>query len=69
MVAKAKSLSESGFVYLDEDMSEVMLLVPSYQANRLEKEAQRRGLSAACLLRGLINSFLCETGYEDKATP
>ncbi len=69
MVAKSKNLSESGFIYLDEDMSEVMLLVPSYQANRLEMEAQRRGLSAACLLRGLINSFLCEAEHEDQATP
>ena len=43
---------------LDEEMVELSLLIPSSQAEPLEEEARRQGLSAGELVRGLIREFL-----------
>ncbi len=43
---------------VDQDMMEMFLLLPGWQARQLEQHAQRQGLTPGELARGIIASFL-----------
>jgi len=49
--------SRSDVTLLDGDMVELSLLVPGWQAEALATAADRRGMTAAQVLRGLIHEF------------
>jgi hypothetical protein len=59
---ESASLSEQ-FFRLDNEMTELHLLLPSRQAAALERAATKEGLTSAQLTRRLIGAFL------DKAVP
>jgi hypothetical protein len=45
---------------IDTDMTELSLLVPTWQLDQLEQLARDQGLSLGQLIRRLINAFLQE---------
>jgi hypothetical protein len=51
----------------DEEVAEVLLLLPAWQARALEFAAAQCGLSAAQLLRRLVRNFLREQRLTAKA--
>jgi hypothetical protein len=46
----------------DEEMTELAVLLPGWQASELEQAAQAKGLTAGQLVRGLIRDFLAQAG-------
>jgi hypothetical protein len=47
--------------HLDGEMTELVLLLPGWQAAALERAAQQRGLTGGQLTRRLIATFLNDT--------
>jgi hypothetical protein len=49
------------FRCLADDVVELSLLLPGWQAGALEKAAQRQGVTTAQLVRSLVRKFLMES--------
>jgi hypothetical protein len=47
---------------LEDEVVEVSLLLPGWQASALERAAHDRGLTAAEMVRSLLRDFLAERG-------
>ena len=47
---------------VDEEMTELSVLLPGWQAAELEEAAQAKGLTGGQLVRGLIRDFLAQAG-------
>jgi len=56
----------SGWTSPNEDVAELVLLLPGWQARALEEAAQQRGLTGGQLTRRLIRLFL---EHNSKASP
>ena len=54
---------------LDDEVVEVSLLLPGWQASALESAAHDRGLTAAEMVRSLLRDFLAERGAGGVAGP
>jgi hypothetical protein len=45
---------------VDEEMAELSLLLPGWQAAALEQSARARGMTVGQVLRGLVRDFLAQ---------
>lgn len=50
----------SGVAHLDNEMVELSVLLPSWQAEALESAAQNQGLTTAQMVRFLIRDFFAQ---------
>jgi hypothetical protein len=58
---KDAHLPAADFRSLADDVVELSLLLPGWQAGALEKAAQRQGVTTAQLVRSLVRKFLMES--------
>jgi hypothetical protein len=58
MATELRLQEESPLPPLDGEIVEISLLLPGWQASRLEHEASSQGLTAAQMMRRLLRSYL-----------
>ena len=59
---QAEGLMNSWICWLDEQMAELSLLLPAWQAAEMERLAHSRGLTVGQLIRLLIREYLADRG-------